>query len=75
MEWLLSGLIAGLLITGTFKDREACEGKAVILREHKDVSDVKCTRLGNAAGITSGTLWLAPNGIDPNTQTWSGQSR
>lgn len=40
MNWILIGYLAGSLVTSTHETREACEGRAVILKE-KSVS-AKC---------------------------------
>lgn len=40
MEYLLIGTLLGSIITSEHKDREACEGRAVMLREAK--ASVQC---------------------------------
>ena len=51
--WIVIGVIAGSLVVSEHKDREACEGRAVILREQKVTA--KCVELGS--GLTStGTI-------------------
>jgi hypothetical protein len=43
MNWICIGMLAGSLITSTHETREACEGRAVILREAK--ASAKCVEL------------------------------
>lgn len=51
MSWLLIGTIAGTLIAQPFADREACEGRAVVLREAKVM--VKCVEMpSSSSGLT-----------------------
>lgn len=33
MQWLLIGVLLGSIVTSGHKDREECEGRAVLLRE------------------------------------------
>ena len=35
MDWVLIGIVAGSLITGTFKDKEACMGRVSTLSDQK----------------------------------------
>lgn len=43
MKWILVGYILNTLISQGFDTREACEGRAVLLREQKAVA--KCVEL------------------------------
>ena len=49
MEWTLVGILLGSIITSQHPSREACEGRAVVLRE-KGVQNVRC---GEPPSITS----------------------
>jgi hypothetical protein len=40
MDWILIGIVSGSLITGTFKDKEACMGRVSTLHDAK--IDAKC---------------------------------
>ena len=40
MKWILIGMLAESLLTSGHETREACEGRAVVLREQK--AAVKC---------------------------------
>lgn len=52
MSWLLVGTLAGSLIISGHADKEACEGRAVTLREQKAV--VKCTEAPSSGfGLTT----------------------
>jgi len=42
MEYLLIGTLLGSIITSEHKNREACEGRATLLREAK--ASVQCVR-------------------------------
>jgi len=46
MNWICIGILAGSLITSLHDNREACEGRAVTLREAKAV--VKCVEMPSA---------------------------
>ena len=55
MSWILVGYIASTLIAQSFDTREACEGRAVVLREAKAL--VKCVEAPLQVGVTSyGTI-------------------
>jgi hypothetical protein len=60
MSWILVGIIGGSLITSTFDNREACEGRAVVLRETKGVV-AKCIKMPDEA-LTSGNFLSCFNG-------------
>jgi hypothetical protein len=61
MNWICIGLLAGSLITSLHDTREACEGRAVVLREAKALA--KCTEMPRSwTGTTSNYIML------PNTQ-------
>ena len=45
MEWILIGIVAGSLITGTFKDKESCLGRVATLAEQK--INAKCVESPN----------------------------
>lgn len=53
MNWICIGLLAGSLVTSLHDNREACEGRAVTLREAK--ASAKCVEM-STPGITFGTL-------------------
>jgi hypothetical protein len=55
MNWICIGMLAGSLITSTHDTREACEGRAVILREAK--ASAKCVELpkGTSSLISNGS--------------------
>ena len=63
MEYLLIGTLLGSIITSEHKDREACEGRAVLLREAK--ASVRCVEkpvVGIQFYTTSpGTIQLVPS--------------
>ena len=44
MNWIFIGILAGSLVTSGHDTREACEGRAVIMREQK-VERGKCVEL------------------------------
>lgn len=56
MNWIFIGILAGSLVTSTHNDKEACEGRAVTLKEKGVVG--KC----EAAPSTSLTSFGAGNG-------------
>lgn len=59
MNWICIGLLAGSLITSTHDTREACEGRAVILRESKAVA--KCTEMpSNLSSYITGICLNGP---------------
>lgn len=50
MSWIFIGTLLGALVTSTHDNREACEGKAVVLREkgvsgscHNETSSINLT--------------------------------
>ena len=45
MDWILIGILAGSIVTSGHPTREACEGRAVILREQK--ASVRCVEMVN----------------------------
>ncbi len=47
MTWVLVGLLGGSLLTSEHQTREACEGRAVILREKG--AQAKCVELGSSS--------------------------
>lgn len=52
MNWICIGLLAGSLVTSLHNDREACEGRAVVLREAK--ASAKCVEMPtNTIGWTT----------------------
>jgi hypothetical protein len=55
MAWILIGLLGGSLITSLHDTREACEGRAVVLRETKGLV-AKCVELPRNSYITSGSV-------------------
>ena len=57
MSWILIGSLAGSLLTSTFDNREACEGRAVILREAK--ATVKCVEMP-INYISSSSITVSP---------------
>lgn len=57
MNWICIGLIAGSLVTSLHDNKEACEGRAVSLREIKAI--VKCVEMPSRYNTsTSGLLQL-----------------
>lgn len=58
MSWILIGVIAGSLVVSGHDTKEACEGRAVTLREQKVT--VKCVEAPNS-GLTMGVTTLSPN--------------
>lgn len=54
MNWIFVGTLLGALVTSTHDNREACEGKAVVLRE-KGVAG-RCEEAPRA-GITGFTTF------------------
>lgn len=51
MQWVLIGTLAGSLITSLHDTREACEGRAVILREQKVA--VKCVEMPGGLSVST----------------------
>jgi hypothetical protein len=65
MNWILIGTMAGSLITSLHDTREACEGRAVILKEQKAI--VKCVEMPPVSGslyynggYTGGRVTIGP---------------
>lgn len=58
MNWVFIGLLGGSLVTSTHDTREACEGRAVMMREQK-VERGRCYEMPPyGLTITSGTNTL-----------------
>ena len=57
MDWILIGIVAGSLVTGTFKDKEACMGRIATLHEQK--IEAKCVEAPSRMW-TSGSIQLTP---------------
>lgn len=53
MNWICIGLIAGSLITSLHDNKEACEGRAVTLREAK--ASAKCVEMPSQIGAYTTT--------------------
>lgn len=58
MNWILIGIIGGSLIVSSHDSREACEGRAAILREQK--AAVKCVDVPTY-NSNSGLIYMYPN--------------
>ncbi len=59
MEWVYIGIIAGSLVSSLHPNREACEGRNVVLTEMKVAG--KCIQApSNYFSSTSGTITLTP---------------
>ena len=58
MNWICIGLLAGSLITSQHENREACEGRAVVLREAKAMA--KCVEVPSPQwmSLPNGTIQL-----------------
>ena len=54
MDWILIGIVAGTLVTGTFKEKEACLGRVATLHEQK--IEAKCVEAPGYTGVTSTLL-------------------
>ena len=63
MDWVLIGVVSGSLIVSAHTSREACEGRAVILRESKITS--KCVEAPKPS--FTGSIQIYPNNIYPNS--------
>lgn len=62
MNWICIGLIAGSLITSLHDNKEACEGRAVSLREAK--ATAKCVEMPkswNSSNVISCCSITAPS--------------
>lgn len=59
MIWVLIGVLSGSLIISKHESREACEGRAVLLREQK--VSAKCVEI-DALSVT-GMYTITPNGF------------
>jgi hypothetical protein len=58
MDWILIGIVAGSLVTGTFTAKEACLGRAAMLKELKiEAKCVEAPRTGWALS-SSGSIQL-----------------
>jgi len=57
MDWILIGIVAGSIVVSGHPSREACEGRAVMLREQKVVA--KCVEMPKLSNFTiNGTgMW------------------
>lgn len=68
MKWILIGSLLGSFVHSEHDSREACEGRAVMLREKAVVA--KCVELSSGLSTTSiipnGVLCLGPNGTYRN---------
>jgi hypothetical protein len=60
MNWIMIGLIGGSIVTSGYDNREACEGRAVMLRE-KGVT-AKCIEMSNSSFVSTGGTLLCYNG-------------
>ena len=49
MDWILIGILAGSIVTSGHPTREACEGRAVILREQK--ASARCVEVVNGYAL------------------------
>jgi hypothetical protein len=59
MKWILIGTLLGSLVTSTHETREACEGRAVLLREKGVIA--KCVETPpQASWSTTGSITLTP---------------
>ena len=58
MNWICVGFLAGSIIASGHETKEACEGRAVTLRESKAI--VKCVEVTNASafGTASGSITI-----------------
>ncbi len=59
MDWILIGIVAGSLVTGTFKDKEACMGRVATL--HEQNIEAKCVEAPFRSSITIGTTPICTN--------------
>jgi hypothetical protein len=60
MHWFLIGFLLNTPITDHFDTREACEGRAVVLREKG--ADVKCIEFGpTVSGTVPPGIYFTPN--------------
>lgn len=63
MKYLLVGYLLNSLIISEHDSREACEGRAVMLRESKAAVQVKCVEAPPAgAAVSTGSTTLYFNG-------------
>lgn len=58
MKWILIGVLAESLIASGHETREACEGRAVLLREQK--AAVKCVEAPGQAVTFSTSTTIVP---------------
>lgn len=64
MNWILTGLLLGSLVTSTHDTEEACLGRKAVLAKVKEVSSVDCHRMlpSTSLSITSGTYYSGQGG-------------
>jgi hypothetical protein len=53
MNWILIGILSGMLVTGHFEDREACEGKLVVVREQIKGLSAQCVERPDSIRMTN----------------------
>lgn len=65
MTWIMIGVIGGSLVVSGHDSKEACEGRAAVLREQK--VPTKCTEApgGMILYSTSPSIWTSPSGTAP----------
>ncbi len=69
MNWICIGMIAGSLITSTHDNKEACEGRAVTLREAKAVAKcVEMPKQGVSFSLSTSSSSICVLGVDGKCQ-------
>ena len=56
MIWILVGMISGSLVVSQHETREACEGRAVILKE-RHISVTPCVEFRTYPNLNDGSSW------------------
>lgn len=56
MNWIYIGLLAGSLVTSTHDNKEACEGRAVTLKEKGVIGKCEAAPQALTSRDSSGTL-------------------
>lgn len=65
MNFILIGILAGSLIVSGHETREACEGRAVLLREQK--AAVKCLEAPRSTTGATSTMYFTPGQLQQFT--------
>ena len=65
MKYVLLGYALGQLFAAEMPNREACEGRAVLLREQKAI--VSCVEAPRGLGLTTSSSHMV---ITPQQQCW-----